>query len=90
MHLVGQHYPGDYNRAVAVYFRLQALARVVATAEGARWSLPRLADGGVPIRSEVIAVAASHPLAQVGNSVGFDLSSFFARVQEVAEAEGNS
>src|SRR5690349_1892017 len=60
--LVNQRYCGDHLRALAVYSRLVALAELVTTAEGAGWLLPPLADGTLPIRSEVIAVAASHPL----------------------------
>ena len=90
LYLVAQHYRGDHIRALAVYSRLLALAELVATAEGKRWSLHPLSDGSIPTRIEVVAVAASYPLVRVGNSFSFERSSFFSRVREVAGAAESS
>lgn len=88
--LVAQRYRGDHIRALAVYSRLEAFAKLATSAEARSWCLPPLPNGAIPTRSEVIAVAASHPLVQIENSFCFDRSSFFSRALEFAEAEGSS
>jgi hypothetical protein len=79
------------DKAKAIIFRLQALARLVASAELQDWFF---GDGTnlVPAfaREALIAAAANHPLSLVDGDISFEKRSFLRRAFELAESNGGS
>lgn len=81
-------YRGDFKRAIAVLFRMRALANLLQTDEGIPgWTLPQLPDGSVPTEETVFAAAAVQPLIEIDGEIAFERDAFMAKVLELAELE---
>ncbi|HSI96073.1 MAG TPA: hypothetical protein VK938_08305 [Methylophilaceae bacterium] len=90
MFLIASRYKGDPQKAQAVYFRMEALSRLLEAEGAPGWTLPKQPDGSIPIQEAVFAAAAFEPLTRVGEEIGFDSASFLRRVLSEAESEGNA
>lgn len=87
--LIAFRYKGDWKRAFAVTVRIGALLRLVESKKGKGWTLPKLSNGAIPTKHEVLVAAAIQPLSKAGNDFLFEQSSFFSRVLELSETEGS-
>lgn len=83
-------YKPDATRASAVSYRLIALTDLVETGAARGWILPKGTNGGVPIRYELIAAAATEPLIEVGTTFQFNVASILAAAMRMAEPEGSA
>ncbi len=90
MFLIAARYKGDPQKAQAVYFRMEALARILEAEAAPGWTLPKLPDGSIPTQEAVFSAVAFEPLTRVGEEIGFESASFLRRVLTEAEAEGNA
>ena len=90
LYLVANRYRGDWKRAFAVYTRLELLAKIVESDKSKGWVFPKLPNGAIPTKEELITVAATHPLTKKGDQIDFDEHSFFAKVMVITEAKGNT
>jgi len=73
--LIAARYKGDPQKAQAVCFRMEALARMLESKGAPGWTLPKLPDGGIPTQEVVFAAAASEHLTRVGEEKGFESAS---------------
>ena len=88
MFKIARLYRGDFRKAIAVFFRMTALANLLQTDEGIPgWTLPQLPDGSIPTEKTVFAAAAIQPLIEVNGEVAFERDTFMTRVLELAELE---
>jgi hypothetical protein len=88
--LLARFHSGNPDKAIAIEFRMEALARLLGGTEPKAWTLPPLPDGAVPTSEPVFAAAAVQPLIEVGGRPGFERSAFFAKVLELASVGGNA
>jgi len=88
MFLVARLYRGDFRKATAVHFRMQALSNLLMSKAGLPgWTLPELPDGSTPTEESVFAAAAVQPLIEVGGKLSFEREAFMAKILEFAELE---
>ena len=72
--------------AVAINFRLTALARLVPSYAESGWTLPGQ-DGAIPLPADVLVeAAAEQALVEDVDGVAFDVDGFARRVLQLAEA----
>lgn len=90
LYLILNRYKGNPDKAQAIYFRMEALTRLLENEGAPGWTLPKTSEGAIPTQEAVFAAAALEPLTRVGNEIGFDRSSFLRRVLAEADAEGNA
>ncbi|MCG7868781.1 MAG: hypothetical protein JAY74_20720 [Candidatus Thiodiazotropha taylori] len=88
--LIAQQYKNEPQRAQAVYFRMLAASRLLESEGAPGWVLPKQPDGAIPTKEELLRVVASHPLTFVDQDIGFENSSFLAKVLEISEYEGEA
>lgn len=75
------------DKAAALIFRMQALARLVCD-DGARgWTLPKQPDGAIFTKEEMFQAAALEPLIERKGEFAFEHDSFLQRVLALAEVE---
>lgn len=86
---VGKHFKNQPRKAGAVFFRMEALARLVSEEGAPGWTLPRQPDGSIPTQHAVFAAAAVEPLVIRDERATFERERFLAKVLELAEPEGN-
>ncbi|MCC7548764.1 MAG: hypothetical protein IT532_13440 [Burkholderiales bacterium] len=84
-----QRHRGQPDKACALEFRMQALARVFEDGRIEGWTLPGDADRGIPTHHAVLAAAAMEPLVLIDGRPGFERHSFMARVLQFAPALGS-
>lgn len=81
-------YRGDLEKAAAVYFRMQALARLLVEDGIPGWTLPAMQDGSIPTEDAVFAAAAVEPLVEIDGDIAFQREPFLDKVLELAESLG--
>jgi hypothetical protein len=89
MFLVARLFRGQPAKAQAVYFRMEALARLLQERGAPGWTLPKLEDGAIPIQKAVFLAAAVEPLTKVRDDIGFEYKPFLQRVLAEADIEGS-
>jgi len=75
--------------ALAVSFRLQALARLMEDGGGRGWTLPG-EPGCTFVHEELVRAAAEEPMIEVNNQVAFDPMSLHRRLLALAEMHGET
>ena len=83
-------YRGDLDKAAAVYFRIQALARLLVEEGIPGWTLPVQPEGAIPSEDAVFEAAATEPLVQLGGDIVFDRTSFMNKVLEFTTPLGSA
>lgn len=83
-----QRYRGHSEKACAIEFRMQALARVFERGQIEGWTLPGDATHGIPTHHAALAAAAAEPLILVDGRPAFDRRSFLDRVLQLADPNG--
>lgn len=86
--LIANRYRPDFNRAFAVHVRIGCLIEMLNSEKAKGWTLPTQSDG-IPVREEMISVAATHPIIRIDNRFAFDEVSFFAKVLETTASVGS-
>ncbi len=76
-------FSGDPEKAGAIMYRLQALARLFHENALTKWTLCRQQDESVTARRPVFAAAAVQPLIEKGGEAAFDLGTFLRKVAEL-------
>jgi hypothetical protein len=77
--------------ALAINFRLAALARLVQGDHMKGWTLLGQEEGLIHLHADVLKVAAREPLIENPDStVAFDVSSFTHRILQIAQAKGRA
>lgn len=76
------------EKGKAVYFRLQALARLMKQDSLKGWTITGAEEDGTFANGAVFAAAAEQPLMLVDGDVSFERESFLKRVLELAESQG--
>ncbi|NLT66125.1 MAG: hypothetical protein GXX84_05930 [Acidobacteria bacterium] len=84
-----QLYDNDPDKAKAIIFRLQALARVIAESDLDDWILGDR-TGVIPAFTigALLSAAADHPLCLEKGEVSFERQSFLSRALERAQPQG--
>lgn len=90
IYFVASKYRGAPDQGMAVYFRMQALARLVESGDLPGWTQTVSRDGAVPIHDALFAAAATEPLVRVGDDIGFERGSFLRRALDEAEPDGSA
>lgn len=80
-------HPGNPDKAEALMFRVQALARFLDGDLMKGWTHPEAADGARWTSEPVFAAAAVEPLVEVNNQLTFEPTSFKRKVLELADLE---
>lgn len=77
--------------ALAINFRLTALARLVQGDHVKGWTLLGREEGLIHLHADVLKVAAKEPLIEnPDGTVAFDVSSFTHRILQIAQAKGRA
>jgi hypothetical protein len=77
--------------AVAINFRLIALARLVQGDHMKGWTLPGLEEGATYLHADILKVAAKENLVEDSDgSLSFDVQNFALRLLQVAKAKGRA
>jgi len=77
--------------ALAINFRITAIAQLVRGDHVKGWTLPDREEGVTHLHADVIKAAAKEPLIEYSdNAVAFDENSFVRRVLHVAQARGRA
>jgi hypothetical protein len=84
--LVPLLFADEPKKVAAVFFRMEALAEVLAANGYDWWSLPDDPESEAFARGNIFAAAASEPLVQVGTRLRFHQGSFIRRAREFARA----
>jgi hypothetical protein len=80
----------DPDVAMAIEFRMEALARLMDGNNPKGWTLPPGQDGAVLTAEPVFAAAAMQPLIEVNGRPAFERAAFFNKVLELASVDGNA
>jgi len=76
------------ERVAAVFFRVQALGRLVRDHDLPEWTLPESADCGIPVRGPLLAAAAVAPVeVDDQDRAFFDRETILAEAQDQAGPE---
>lgn len=77
------------ERGAAVFFRVQALGRLVRDHDLPDWALPEAAECGIPLRGPLLAAAAGVPVEvdKEGHAT-FDREAILDQAREHTETEG--
>jgi hypothetical protein len=86
--IINQCCDGDFHKASAIMFRLQALVNLIKAETLPGWTLPQQSDGCFPTDEAVFAAAAVQPLVQKENDLVFEREAFLRKVLELAEPKG--
>lgn len=88
IYLVSRMFRGQPDRAQAIYFRMVALSKTIKD-EGARgWTMESNKEGAVLTKQELIEAAATFPLSETDEDIGFEINGFLSKALELAEIEG--
>ncbi len=90
MYLIARNFKGEPAKAGAVLLRMQALVQLLNVEGVSGWTLPKQADGAIPVQEAVFEAAAVQPLVEIENDARFDRQLFLDKVLELAESEGNA
>ena len=77
------------ERAQAIYFRMEALARIIKQRDARGWTMPSHKSGAVLTKHELIEAAAIYPLSEIDGGIGFEIFGFLSKALEFAETEGS-
>jgi hypothetical protein len=83
-HVLARMFKGQGDKAIAVGFRLEAMARVIRSGKIRRWVLPNI------VCEVVFLAAAKQPILFTKNESFFDPKSFVAFVLENAAVDGHA
>ena len=88
---VAEVHRGNFDKIVAVMFRMEAMVKLL-TEEGAPgWTLPSpTPDGPILAQDAIVAAAAEEPLVDRDNHLVFDRESFLRRALSLVVAEGTA
>jgi hypothetical protein len=86
--LLAQLHSGEPDKALAIEFRMHALARLFGDEHPRGWTLPEMPDGSVLTKEPVFAAAAVQPLTLKDGEVAFERDAFLDKVLELADEEG--
>ena len=89
---IARLYSGTTDKAQAIYFRMEALARLLESCDGKLqpWALPKQDDGAVLTSEVVFAVAAVQPLVSKDGELTFERASFMENALGLAEVDGEA
>ena len=90
LHLLARLYKGHPDKGLAIKYRLEALANLIASGALPHWVLPNAPDGSVQIAEPVFVAAATQPLLFTGRGAYFEERDFVSRVLELAKPDGNA
>jgi hypothetical protein len=77
--------------AMAIDFRLAALARVICDGDARGWVLPSTTPGADSVHSDLLQAAAEEPLIEGPDGrASFNVQNFQRRVLRIAESQGNA
>jgi hypothetical protein len=88
--LLAETHPGNWDKGLAIEFRMKAVARLFGTEKPKGWTHAIQPDGATPTHEAVFAAAAVEPLILIDGHVAFDRERFLNRVLELAEEEGTA
>jgi hypothetical protein len=75
--------------AMAINFRLMALARLMEKGGGRGWTAPGK-EGCTFVHEELVQAAAEEPMIEVESQITFDPESFHRRLLALAEPHGEA
>ena len=88
MYLIVSMFANQPERAQAIYFRMEALAKIIEKKDAPGWTMPSHKSGAVLTKRELFEAAATYPLSEIDGDIGFEIHGFLSKALEVAEAEG--
>ena len=89
MDKVAEECDHDLQRAGAVFFRFQALGRLMRDHELPGWAQPEVTEGRVPVGGPLLAAAAEVPVqADDQERAAFDPEAILEAARQYAQAEG--
>jgi len=88
MYLIARLFKHDPDKASAIYYRMAALAEIIANQAAPGWTLSKDKEGGVLTHQALLDAATVFPLSMIDGDVGFELEGFLAKALELAEAKG--
>ena len=88
MYLIARLFKHDPDKASAIYYRMAALAEIIAKQAAPGWTFGEDKEGGVLTHQALLDAAAVFPLSMIDGDVGFALDGFLAKALELAEAKG--
>ena len=89
MSAVAEQCGDEVERAASVFFRIQALGRLVKTEELPGWALPEAETGGIPVRGPLLMAAAVVPIREDDQGrAAFDRETLLQKALEFAPHEG--
>lgn len=78
----------NFEKSQAVFFRMEALARLLQQKALPGWALDPLKDGAIPVQEAVLRAAAVEPLVMQGNKIQFNVTTFLERCLHLADTAG--
>jgi len=78
------------DKAKAIIFRLQALARLIASLDFEDWVLGNGHFIPAFAQESLISAAVDHPLSLVNGDISFEKKSFLQRAFELTESQGGN
>lgn len=88
IYLITSMFRDQPDRAQAIYFRMEALSKIIGSKSAPAWTMESNKDGAVLIKQELIEAAAVFPLSEVDGDIGFERNGFLSKALEFAEIEG--
>jgi hypothetical protein len=85
--LIAEISKGNQKKSQALFYRMQALARLISDEGAPGWTMPKAPDGSMLTKAAVFSAAARHPLVFRDGDFAFDRTSFLDRVLELADPE---
>lgn len=81
-------FTGEPIKAMAIDYRLRAMARIIESNELPGWAMPTQPDGSQLVSEPVWQAAAEEPLVFLHNEASFNKQMFLERILSRAEPEG--
>lgn len=88
IYLVVSMFADQPERAKAIYFRMEALAKIIEKKDAPGWTMSSHKSGAVLTKRELIAAAAIYPLSEIEGDIAFEIHGFLSKALEFAEVEG--
>jgi hypothetical protein len=86
--IVARLFDNAPDKAKAIIFRLQALAKLIANLEFEDWVLGNECFVPAFAQEALISAAVDHPLSMVDGDISFEKKSFLRRAFELADSPG--